>query len=171
MISKQNRVNKKNRANENLHSNPPLEIAAELSHNAERLNRHLRSVPLPNGITPERLSVLKIVACEEPISVSGLAQHYLVRPTTMSRMITSLAADGFVKVKENFRDGRRREVSLTAKGRRVWRLGTEQVAWSIVAALERLRPADQEIIAALADCLANLSDAIAADLLKHGPQR
>src|SRR5690554_3336964 len=66
------------------------EIAALLNEQFARLTRQLRTIELPPGMTPERLSALSVIDKRGPISVTALAGTEKVRPATMSRMVTAL---------------------------------------------------------------------------------
>jgi DNA-binding MarR family transcriptional regulator len=131
------------------------EIAA-LYEQFARLTRQLRSLELPHGMTPERLSALAVIDKQGPISVTALAEREMVRPATMSRMITALVDEGLARRSDDKNDGRGVLISATAKGRRIFQkaqerrlqhfaemlaeLSDEQLAAmrSLTAALERL---------------------------------
>ena len=102
------------------------EIAALLHEQFARLTRQLRTIELPNGMTPERLSALSVIDKRGPISVTALAENEMVRPATMSRMITALVEDGLVKRAGDKTDGRGVLVSTTSKGRRTFQRAQEQ---------------------------------------------
>jgi len=143
------------------------EIAALLQAQFARLTRQLRTMELPHGITPERLSALSVIEKRGPISVTALADNEMVRPATMSRMVSALVQEGFVKRSDDKTDGRGVLVSTTSKGRRTFQraqelrlqhfadvlssLGDDQLAAmrSLTTALDRLtvlleRNADQD---------------------------
>ena len=89
-------MHKEQQASEETLSSAPA-LAESLHDRVARLNRQLRSIELPRGMTQERMSALAIVAARGPVSVSPLADHEGVRPATMSRMISALEADGAAK--------------------------------------------------------------------------
>src|SRR5688500_14582289 len=95
------------------------EIAALLHEQFARLTRQLRTLELPQGMTPERLSALSVIEKRGPISVTALADKEMVRPATMSRMVTALVEEGLVKRSDDKTDGRGVLVSATPKGRRM----------------------------------------------------
>lgn len=133
-----------------------FEIASLLHEQFARLSRQLRTLQLPQGMTPERLSALTVIEKHGPISVTALAEKEMVRPATMSRMVTALVDDGLVKRSDDKTDGRGVLVSTTPKGRRAYQraqelrlshfteildsLSDEQMAAmrSLTSALERL---------------------------------
>lgn len=102
------------------------EIAALLHEQIARLTRQLRTLELPQGMTPERLSALSVIDKRGPISVTALADNEMVRPATMSRMVTALVEEGLVKRSGDKSDGRGVLVSATAKGRRTFQKAQEQ---------------------------------------------
>jgi len=102
------------------------EIAAMLHEQFARLTRQLRTIELPQGMTPERLSALSVIEKRGPISVTALADTEMVRPATMSRMVTALVEEGLVKRSEDKTDGRGVLVSTTPKGRRAYLRAQEQ---------------------------------------------
>jgi DNA-binding MarR family transcriptional regulator len=102
------------------------EIAAQLQEQFARLTRQLRTIELPQGITPERLSALAVIEKRGPISVTALADNEMVRPATMSRMVTALVDEGLVKRSDDKSDGRGVLVSTTPKGRRTYQRAHEQ---------------------------------------------
>jgi DNA-binding MarR family transcriptional regulator len=102
------------------------EIAALLHEQFARLTRQLRTLELPQGMTPERLSALSVIEKRGPISVTALAEQEMVRPATMSRMVTALVEEGLVKRSDDKTDGRGVLVSATPKGRRTFQRAQEQ---------------------------------------------
>jgi DNA-binding MarR family transcriptional regulator len=95
-------------------------LADALHDRLSRLSRQLRSIELPQGMTQERMSVMAIVQARQPISISALASCERVRPATMSRMVSSLEADGYVERLSDASDGRGVLVVATASGRRAF---------------------------------------------------
>lgn len=114
------------------------EIAALLHEQFARLTRQMRTLELPSGMTPERLSALSVIDKRGPISVSALAENEMVRPATMSRMITALVDDGLVKRADDKTDGRGVLVSTTSKGRRTFQRAQEQRLQHFAEVLESL---------------------------------
>jgi DNA-binding MarR family transcriptional regulator len=114
------------------------EIAALLHEQFARLTRQLRTLDLPQGVTPERLSALSVIEKRGPISVTALAEKEMVRPATMSRMVTALVDEGLVKRTEDKNDGRGVLVSATPKGRRVYQRAQEQRLQRFAEVLESL---------------------------------
>ncbi len=114
------------------------EIAALLHEQFARLSRQLRTLELPHGMTPERLSALSVIEKRGPISVTALADTEMVRPATMSRMITALVEEGLVKRSDDENDGRGVLISITPKGRRAFQRAQEQRLSRFAVILESL---------------------------------
>ncbi len=129
------------------------EIAALLHEQFARLTRRLRTLELPQGMTPERLSALSVIEKRGPISVTALADTELVRPATMSRMITALVDEGLVKRTDDKNDGRGVLISVTPKGRRAYQRAQEQRLSHFAEVLDSL--SDEQVGA-----MRNLSDAL-----------
>jgi DNA-binding MarR family transcriptional regulator len=102
------------------------EIAALLHEQFARLTRQLRNLDLPPGMTPERLSALSVIDKRGPISVTALADNEMVRPATMSRMVSALVEDGLVRRSSDKSDGRGVLVTTTQKGRRAYQRAQQQ---------------------------------------------
>jgi len=102
------------------------EIAAMLQEQFARLTRQLRTMDLPQGMTPERLSALSVIEKRGPISVTALADTEMVRPATMSRMVSALVDEGLAKRCADKDDARGVLVATTPKGRRTFQRAQEQ---------------------------------------------
>ena len=133
--------------------NTRSEIAALLHEQFARLTRQLRTMELPQGITPERLSALSVIEKRGPISVTALADKEKVRPATMSRMVTALVEEGLVKRTEDKNDGRGVLVSATPKGRRIYQRAQEQRLQHLAEVLDSLN--DEQL-----DSMRNLTAAL-----------
>jgi DNA-binding MarR family transcriptional regulator len=121
------------------------EVAELLHEQFARLARELRNLELPQGMTPERLSALSVIDRRGPISVTALADREMVRPATMSRMVSALVDDGLVKRNGDKDDGRGVLVTTTPKGRRIYQRAQEQRLRYFAEALERLN--DEQLVA------------------------
>lgn len=121
------------------------EIAAQLHEQFARLTRELRNLELPQGVTPERLSALAVIERRGPISVTALADQEMVRPATMSRMVSALVEEGLVKRNEDKDDGRGVLITTTPKGRRTYQRAQEQRLKHFAEALDRL--SDEQLAA------------------------
>ena len=121
------------------------EVAALLHEQFARLTRRLRTLELPHGMTAERLSALSVIEKRGPISVTALADTELVRPATMSRMITALVDEGLVKRGGDKNDGRGVLVSVTPKGRRTFQRAQELRLTRFAEVVESL--SDEQLVA------------------------
>lgn len=121
------------------------EVAELLHEQFARLARELRNLELPQGMTPERLSALSVIDRRGPISVTALADREMVRPATMSRMVSALVDDGLVKRNGDKDDGRGVLVTTTPKGRRIYQRAQEQRLRYFAEALEHL--SDEQLVA------------------------
>jgi DNA-binding MarR family transcriptional regulator len=139
------------------------EIAALLNDQFSRLSRQLRNMDLPDGMTPERLSALSVIEKRGPISVTALADKEMVRPATMSRMVSALVDEGLVRRRDDKTDGRGVLVSSTPKGRRTYRRAQQVRLQQFVEALNALTPDQLSAMRSLAAALERLT------LLLDGP--
>jgi DNA-binding MarR family transcriptional regulator len=114
------------------------DLAAGLHEQFSRLARELRNLDLPPGMTPERLSTLSVIDKRGPISITALADNEMVRPATMSRMVSALVDEGLVKRNADKTDGRGILVSTTPKGKRIYQRAQEQRLQHLTEALSAL---------------------------------
>src|ERR1043166_7140991 len=127
-------------ANGHAESDVCTEIATLLHDQCSRLTRQLRNMELPQGMTPERLSALSVIDKRGPISVTALADKEMVRPATMSRMVSALVDEGLVKRSEDKNDGRGVLVTATPKGRRAYQRAQQVRLQHFSDALAELTP-------------------------------
>ncbi|RAI04025.1 MarR family transcriptional regulator [Acuticoccus sediminis] len=78
-----------------------------------RAGAHLSSI----GLYPGQENVLKALADSDGKTMSALAAELGVQPPTVTKMVTRLAANGFVLRQTSEVDGRLARVSLTETGR------------------------------------------------------
>jgi DNA-binding MarR family transcriptional regulator len=133
------------------------EIAALLHDRFARLTRQLRHMELPAGMTPERLSALAAIEKHGPISVTALAYREMVRPATMSRMVSALVDDGLAKRLEDKTDGRGVLVASTSKGKRAFQRAHQQRLQQLSEALSNLPPDQLSAMRGLATALERLT--------------
>lgn len=69
------------------------------------------------GLHPGQDSVLKTLSEQDGLSMSQLAQSLAVQPPTVTKMVSRLAAQGYVERKASKGDGRQAHVYLTQQGR------------------------------------------------------
>jgi DNA-binding MarR family transcriptional regulator len=133
------------------------EIAALLNDQFSRLSRQLRNMDLPQGMTPERLSALSVIEKRGPISVTALADKEMVRPATMSRMVSALVDEGLVRRRDDKSDGRGVLVTTTSKGRRAYQRAQQQRLQQFSHALNSLSNEQLSAMRALAAALERLT--------------
>lgn len=136
---------------------PTSEIASLLHERFSRLSRQLRHMQLPVGMTPERLSALSAIHTFGPISVTALAEREMVRPATMSRMVSALVDDGLAKRLEDKTDGRGVLVAATAKGRRAYQKAHQRRLRQLADALRSFPPDQLAAMRDLASALERLT--------------
>ena len=144
-------------AQRELEDNACGEIAALLNDQFSRLSRQLRNMDMPDGMTPERLSALSVIEKRGPISVTALADKEMVRPATMSRMVSALVDEGLVRRREDKNDGRGVLVSTTPKGRRAYQRAQQQRLHQFAEALNALTPEQLSAMRSLAAALERLT--------------
>lgn len=108
-------------------------------------------------MTPERLSTLSVIDKNGPISVTALADREMVRPATMSRMVSALVDEGLVRRREDKADGRGVLVTVTPKGRRIYRRAHQQRLEQLAEALNGLTPEQLAAMKNLAGVLERLT--------------
>ena len=136
------------------------DIAASLYSGLAKVSRQLRHMDLPHGFTPERLRTLATIHASGPLSVSALAALEKVRPATVSRMVSSLVDDGYVKRREDSADKRSVLVSTTAKGRQMYQRANRQYLKQLNETLATLQPEQLELMRELAVLLEKLNSAL-----------
>ena len=133
------------------------DVAALLNDKFARLARQLRNLELPAGMTPERMSAMAAIEADGPISVTALADREIVRPATMSRMVSALVDDGLARRLEDKTDGRGVLVAATSKGRRLFHRAHEQRLKQLREALGALSGEQLTAMRGLANALERLT--------------
>ena len=84
----------------------------------EQLGRARFEAQLPQGVTVPHFSVLNhLIRVQDGRTPLELARAFQVPKTTVSHWLAGLEARGFVSLRPNPRDGRSKQVWLTAAGR------------------------------------------------------
>lgn len=138
------------------------EVAQRVADAVVTVGRHLRTVKLPEGMTPERLASLALIKDHQPVSVSELAALAKVKVPTISRMISSLSADGLVSRQGHEADGRGVMLSLTPKGRRAYVSANQRALARLEQAVARLSRDEVAALTAVAEALKSLDDEASA---------
>jgi DNA-binding MarR family transcriptional regulator len=129
-----------------------LETADKLHSAAIHLLRRLRVRDRESGIGPAQLSALSVLVFGGPRSLGELAEAEQVRPPTMSRIVSGLAAAGLVK-REATEDGRRVRLVATPKGTKILWEGRKRRVESLAIALAALSERERGRLRELAELL------------------
>lgn len=100
-----------------------------------RLTRRYDEALAPAGLTSSQFSMLTFLAAKPAWGVAELAGRLDMDVSTATRNLQPLAAAGYVTMRAGTNDARRREIRLTAKGRRarerghtLWRRAQRETA-------------------------------------------
>jgi len=115
-----------------------LQVADRLHSAAIHLLRYAAKPDVLSGQGPARLSALSVLVFGGAKTLGELAAAERVKPPTMSRIVAGLKKSGLAKIQTDGKDGRRIQITVTAKGKSV------------------LQEARQKRIQALGDALAML---------------
>jgi len=138
--------------------NDPVTIANRLRPVLLRLARELRREIHSLGVTGGQVSLLSQVKHNPGITASELAERERVSAPGMSGHLVRLEAAGLIE-RNRATDRRRIGLYLTPEGAKVLRsVRSRRTAW-LSARLERLEPADRELIEDALTSLEKLMDA------------
>lgn len=127
-----------------------------------RLSRRLRRGD-PAGLTPTQLAALATVEQAGPIRLGDLAAIEGVAPSTLTRLVTALEDNGYVKRCADPSDARASTLAITPKGREALeRLRAERTA-VLARSLLSLTPEQRATLAAALPVLEQLAEAVPAD--------
>lgn len=125
---------------------PATRTANRLHSLAIHLLREVATVDRELGLTPERASVLSVLAFGGPRTISQLASAERVSAPAITRIVTSLEELGLVQRTRDSRDRRVVTVTVTVRGRRLMERGR---ARRIEVLAERLRSTTPKELEAL----------------------
>ena len=142
-----------NRASTNIDSSPTgsraesrepnvLSVADRLHSAAIHLLRHVRKQDIATGEGPARLSALSVLVFGGPKTLKELAAAELVRPPTMSRIVSGLKRSRLVEITHDPHDARRMRITATEKGTTLLHKGREMRISYLASQLDRLTPAE-----------------------------
>jgi DNA-binding MarR family transcriptional regulator len=129
-----------------------------------RLSRRLRKHELA-GLTPTKLSALATVGRWGPIRLGDLAAAERIAPSTLTRLVSSLAEAGYVERSAVPGDARASTVSITEQGRAVL-IHLSQESTTLLQ--ESVRTLTGEQLTALAVALPALEQL--AEMVPAGPE-
>lgn len=118
------------------------ELADRLHSATLHLLRSLRKVDDASGLTAPRLSALSVLVFGGPKTLGALAAAEQVRPPTMTRLVTALERDGYVRRKAGT-DRRVVMIHATGKGERVMLAGRARRVQELSLRLSRLPDDDR----------------------------
>ncbi|MGE4195810.1 MAG: MarR family winged helix-turn-helix transcriptional regulator [Phycisphaerales bacterium] len=81
--------------------------------------RHVRDPRTAHPVSSHAVSILDHLDCVEAVSVSALARHMGVTPSTMSLALDRLEARAYIRRRRDPTDARRIGIVLTASGERL----------------------------------------------------
>jgi DNA-binding MarR family transcriptional regulator len=126
------------------------------------LLRLLRRADDASGVSPARLSALSVLVVGGPTTLGTLATAEGVSAPTMSRLVTELERDGYLRRRADPADARTARLEATAKGARLLRAGRARRLTALTAALGTLTGAERDAIARALGPLGALTTALAA---------
>ena len=125
-------------------------LADRLHSLAIHLLRYARAADVISGLSAARLSALSVLVFGGSRTVTELATAEQVTAPTMTRLLQSLEADGYVRRRRADEDGRVVRVTATPKGRRALEAGRR----------ERVRRLEQIVGELSADGARGVADAV-----------
>ena len=112
-----------------------------------RLARRLRQMQDDSlELTPSQLSAMAVLLNSGDLLMGELAAQEKVKPPSMTRIVNSLEADGYVARRPDPRDHRQCLVALTDSGREVLLANRRRRDQWLAVRLAELDPADREIL-------------------------
>jgi DNA-binding MarR family transcriptional regulator len=130
-----------------LEETPVNQVANALHSIAIHLLRRARAVDRETGLSPQRLSLLSVLAYAGPKTVSELALAEQVSRPAISTLLTALEKQGLARRERSRSDARQVVIHATPKGRKLMERGRRRRVERLAADLATLVPGE---IAALA---------------------
>jgi len=85
---------------------------------ARRVARRYDETLAPSGLSISQFSMMSFIAAKPSCGVAELAAQLDLDVSTATRTLRPLISGGYVSMRADSRDARRREIRITAKGRR-----------------------------------------------------
>jgi DNA-binding MarR family transcriptional regulator len=145
-----------------LDDTPVLRTANRLHSAAIHLLRSVRTADRETGLSPERLSILSILAFAGPKTVSEIADLELVSPPAVSRILNGLEEDGLVTRERMEGDRRYVRVIASRKGKRIVDAARARRLERIAAGLGGLSEEELSTLQTAADILERLEATVRA---------
>jgi DNA-binding MarR family transcriptional regulator len=137
---------------------PPEVDVTRLRVAIARLSRRLRRHELA-GLTPTQLAALSTVDQAGPMRLGDLAAAERVAPSTLTRMVSALEEQGYVRRRAVPRDARAWELEVTARGHEVLDRIRQESTVLLADSLLMLSPDQLAALAAALPALEQLADA------------
>jgi DNA-binding MarR family transcriptional regulator len=139
-------------------TDPDERLASDLSLAVVRLARQLRFRRPDSPVSLSQLSALATLAKEGPMTPGALAIRERVRPPSMTRVIASLAEEGFVDRCAHPDDGRQVLVSVSASGHELIEVERRASQEWLQQRLAELQPEQRKTLLAAADLMFAIVD-------------
>lgn len=123
-----------------------VRVANRLHSLAIHLLRRARTVDRQTGLSPERLSLLSVLAFAGPRTMSELAQAEMVSRPAITRIVKALESRGLVERQSDTADRRRVVLRATRRGRRIMERGRGRRVAYIADELRGFSKADMRIL-------------------------
>lgn len=126
------------------------------------------------GLGSAQIFVLHQLGERSPLSINDLAALTATDQSSVSVVVSKLVTKGLITIGRSEEDGRRNDVTLTAKGKQILKRIPPPFQTSFIEALDSLAPAD---VTALGELLERLAAAMGVDdenppmLFEEAPKR
>lgn len=110
------------------------------------LLRRVRAADAASKLSTARLSALSVLVYDGPQTVGELAASEQVTAPTMSRLVTALERQGYVRREADAVDGRRVRVVVTQAGIRALNAAQQRRVERMASLLEGIGPASREAV-------------------------
>lgn len=131
---------------------------AELSLAIGKLVRRLRMEANPGELTLSQITTLARLDRSGAMTTADLARSEFVKPQSMGTTLADLEQEGLVRRRPHPTDGRQVLFELTAKGVEARRQRNIAKREWLLAAMERLDPAEQQTLFAAAALIKRLAE-------------
>ncbi|MGK7312805.1 MAG: MarR family winged helix-turn-helix transcriptional regulator [Candidatus Longimicrobiales bacterium M2_2A_002] len=122
------------------------ELADRVHSLAMQLLRRVRAADFESALSEARLSALSVLVFSGPRTVGELAAADQVTAPTMSRLVTALEREGYVRRETDTDDGRRVRVVATAEGVRALSEARRQRVSRVAGFLEAIDEDDRRTV-------------------------
>jgi len=133
------------------------QVADKLHSSAIHLLRSLRKVDEESGLTGPRMSALSVLVFGGPKTLGQLAAIEQVKPPTMTRLVTALEEDGYVRRQADAKDGRLTMIHPTSKGERAMAAGRSRRVEALASRLKKMPPAQVRELERAAELIAGVA--------------